>query len=97
MALMHFTRCTLEGVGPPFLPTHGQVKEEILPLMDGCDTVVLSWTHATLRRVPELPTITTDGAIMLSAQPDSCRKYGNRGLQLASMLEKSFKSSVTTV
>lgn len=93
---MHFTRGTLQGV-KGFVPTHEEVKKDILPLMDGVDTVVLTWTHATLRRVPELPTITTDGAIILSAQPDSCRKYGNRGLQLAWMFEKPFTSSVASV
>ena len=83
---MHFTRGTLQGA-KGFVPTREQVAKDILPLMDGPDTVVLSWTHATLRRVPELPTITTDGAIVLSAQPESCRKYGNRGLQLSSIFE----------
>lgn len=86
MALMHFTRCSVQsGSERPFLPTDEQIRDDFLPKMNGPDVVVLTWTDAVVQHVAELPTVTGGGFIVLMAHKGSKRKFGSHGLIVTDM------------
>ena len=71
-ALINFTRCCVDGrPGQPFTPTDEEIKDVYLPMLEGKDIVIMSYTTLTRAYMPQLER----DAVLLTAKPDLPRKY----------------------
>ena len=80
-ALINFTRCCVDGrPGQPFTPTDQEIHDVYLPMFEGKDIVIMSYTTLTRAYMPQLER----DAVVLTANPDLPRRY----LKLSGKLEK---------